>query len=830
MMQTTVICRVLGHLAVLLGCLVFNSRAQIVRQPNSTLRLPQVPGAPGYRLVDALQLQFTNPVALASPRSDTNRLFIAELPGRVVVVTNLMAPTRTVFLDLTSSTVLGGEQGLLSLAFHPDYLRNGRFFVHRVAWGKAGRELRLSEFRASAADPAAADTSETVILSQRVSGFAHFGGDLHFGRDGYLYGSVGDGGSAEANSQRMDGAIFSGIFRIDVDGRTDSAPPNPLPDAVQNYRVPSDNPFLGATEFLGKPVEASRVRTEFWAVGLRNPFRFSFDAATGDLWVGDVGHQSFESIFLSGRGVNHGWGFLEGRHPGPMSATAPAGFQTDPAFSYQPPRYSYNHAQGNSVIGGLVYRGRALSQLYGASLFADHYRGHLYALFRQPDGLTNAVALTWKPLITGFGMDPRDGEVLVTELAEGRVWHLTYNSQFTGSPLPATLAETGAFADPATLTPAPGIVPYSVSLPFWSDDATKQRWFSVPDTNQFLKFSPHDTWSAPPGTVWIKHFELELTNGVAESRRRLETRFLVRNTAGVYGITYRWDSPTNASLVAEQGAEELLPRQVPGRSFTQRWRYPARAECLVCHTPQAGFVLGFNTAQLNCDQSYGAMPTNQLSALTTGGYFDGPTTSPHTSPRLAHPTNELASLEWRARSYLAANCSPCHRPGGTGLGFWDARLETPTALAGLLDGVLLDPHDDAVNRVIAPGAPVHSVLLQKLATRGPGQMPPLASSLVDESGVELLRRWIESLPDETPGEAAVSLVPAWHEGRLRLHVSQPANRSVRLEYAERLELSAWRPMELPEAAPFFPASPRTLVLEPATTESSGFYRALTQAP
>lgn len=830
MTQTAVICRALGYLAVLLGGLVFTAPAQVIRQPNSTLRLPQVPGALGYRLVDALQLQFTNPVALASPRGDTNRLFIAELPGRVVVVTNLMAPTRTVFLDLTSSTVFGGEQGLLSLAIHPDYLRNGRFFVYRVAWGKAGRELRLSEFRASAADPAAADPSETVILSQRVSGFAHFGGDLHFGRDSYLYGSVGDGGSAEANSQRVDGAIFSGIFRIDVDGRTDSVLPNPLPDAVQNYRVPPDNPFFGATEFLGKPVEAARVRTEFWAVGLRNPFRFSFDAATGDLWVGDVGHQSFESIFLSGRGANHGWGFLEGRYPGPMSATAPAGFQTDPAFSYQPPRYSYNHAQGNSVIGGLVYRGRALSQLYGASLFADHSRGHLYALFRQPDGLTNAVALTWKPLITGFGVDPRDGEVLVTELPEGRVWRLTYNSQFTGSPLPATLADSGAFADLATLTPAPGIVPYSVNLPFWSDDAAKQRWFSVPGTNQLLKFSPHDTWSAPSGTVWIKHFELELTNGVAESRRRLETRFLVRNTAGVYGVTYRWDSPANASLVAEQGAEELLPRQVHGRSFTQRWRYPARAECLVCHTPQAGFVLGFNTAQLNCEQAYGAVTANQLMALTAGGYFDGPTMSPHTAPRLAHPTNELASLEWRARSYLAANCSPCHRPGGTGLGFWDARLETPTALSGLLAGRLNDQREDAANRVIVPGDPAHSVLLLRLATRGPGQMPPLASSLVDETGAELLRRWIESLPGEPTGEVAVNVVPEWHEGRLRLHVRQPANRGVLLEFAERLEPPLWRSIELPETAPVFPASPQNLILTPAQTNGSGFYRVLTRAP
>ncbi len=803
---------------------------QLIREPAGTLRLPLVPGSRGYRLVDALGLQFEQPVALASPPGESNRLFVAELAGRVIVITNLAKPDRTLFLDLTRDTATGGEQGLLSLAFHPDYARNGRFFVYRVAWAARGREVRLSEFKVSPSAPSTAAPAELVVLSQEVEGFSHYGGDLHFGRDGYLYGSIGDLAAVTDNSQRIDGLLSSGIYRIDVDSRPESLAPNPHPAMVQNYRIPPANPFVGADQFLGRPVDPDRVRTELWAVGLRNPFRFSIDPATGELWIGDVGYDSFESIFVSGPGANHGWGFLEGGQPGPAFAQMPADFQTDPRHRYRPPVHSYSHDQGHSALGGIVYRGTSLAQLHGSYVFADHSWGHVYALSRDAGGAAKPTVLAWLPTITGFGADPRNGDVLLVELAQGRVWRLTYSDQFTGSPLPATLADTGAFSDLAALIPAPGVVPYSINLPFWSDGAAKQRWFSVPDTNLFLRFSPHDAWAGPPGTVWVKHFEIELTNGVAASRRRLETRLLVRNAAGIYGATYRWDSATNAVLVPETGTEEELHREANGATFVQRWRYPARGECLVCHTPQAGFVLGFNTAQLNCLQAYDGVYSNQITALANAGYFDGPHLAPHVATRLAHPTNELASLEWRARSYLAANCSPCHRPGGTALGFWDARAETPTALAGLLNGALVDPRGATENRVIVPGDPVHSVLLQRLATRGPGQMPPLASNLADHAGVELLRRWVLSLSNAPTGEVAAGLVPEWHEARARLRIIQPANRSVRLEFAERVDAADWRTLELPELEPFFPADPRNIILELEPAEATGFFRVMTQAP
>ena len=171
--------------------------------------------------------------------------------------------------------------------------------------------------------------------------------------------------------------------------------------------------------------------------------------------------------------------------------------------------------------------------------------------------------------------------------------HYGANQTFTTAPPPPTLADTGSFADLVTLQPKPGVMAYDINVPFWSDHARKTRWFSVPDTNSFIGFNSNGNWSFPAGTLWIEHFDLELTNGVAQSARRLETRFLVRNSGGVYGITYRWDdSQTNAFLVPKEGLDEPFVIHDVGTTRTQIWHYPARSECLTCHTPDHsdGFV------------------------------------------------------------------------------------------------------------------------------------------------------------------------------------------------------------------------------------------------
>lgn len=721
-----------------------------------------LPAAPASVLESGLgALRFTNPVVVTSPPGETNRLFVVEQPGRVVVITNLSAPTRTVFLDLTGSTVSGGEQGLLGLAFHPRYAENGRFFVFRTlratTEGASNRlHDRLSEFRVSTDNPHRASTVETVLFQQFDEASNHNGGDVHFGPDGYLYVTVGDEGGGNdqyGNGQTITRDLFAGILRLDVDGRSDSLPANAHPanrEFLGNYRIPADNPFVGATQFLGRPIaEPGRVRTEFYVVGLRNPWRISFDTATGELWVADVGQGARESIFVTRRGANHGWPFREGTLAGPRSG-APSGFTTNPEFGYVPPLHTYSHgsgpSQGRSVTGGVVYRGNRFPGLSGAYVFADYVSGNVWSLRRQAAGPPVVERLLGEAGISAFGLDPRDGDVLMADLDGGRVLRLVPGAA-GGQPLPATLADTKAFANLSELVPVAGVVPYEVNLPFWSDGAEKRRWFYVPGTNT-IGFMPTGQWSTPTGTVWVKHFDLPLGAGSGDRRQRLETRFLVRGSAGLYGVTYRWTSATNAVLVPDEGETVAYTVNDPAGPRTVEWRFPSRAECLTCHNSAAGGSLSFDTAQLNRESGESdEVVRNQIQRWADAGYLVNVPAHPGAFRRHPAMEDERVDLEARVRSYLAVNCAPCHRPGGAlGGGFFDVRLETETEMANLLLGALNDAGGGSDSSVVTPGHPDRSVLLTRMRSTGSDRMPVVSSGVVDTNGVRLLERWIQELP------------------------------------------------------------------------------------
>ncbi|MBL9172727.1 MAG: PQQ-dependent sugar dehydrogenase [Verrucomicrobiales bacterium] len=816
--------------------------APIQREANTTLRLPEVPGSFGYRLTAAFPGESFRAVAIVPIPGETNRLMFANLGGEITVIPDLQNPIQELFLNLKGVTVSGGEQGLLGMAFHPRYADNGRFFVFRtVIASTPGRPNqlhdRLSEFRVLASDPNRGDPDSEVILFQQPDPSSnHNGGDLHFGPDGYLYVSLGDGGGFNdqyGNSQRIDGGFFAGLLRIDVDNRPGSLPPNPNAAVVGNYRIPPDNPFVGVTRFNGRAVRPEAVRTEFFAVGLRNPWRFSIDSANGDLWIGDVGQNRWESVFKTRKGANHGWAFLEGGSAGPKSGM-PADFRTNPEYNYVAPVFSYSRGtgptQGSSLIGGFVYRGVRLPSLHGAYLFADYVSGNLWALRRPGTGAVSVERLLGRSGIIALGTDPSTGDVLLSDLAAATVWRLGYDATFTGPPIPGKLSETGVFSDPARLTPAPGWVPYEVNHPFWSDGARKRRWFTVPNPAGTLGFSPQETWSAPNGTVWMKHFDIEITNGVPESIRRLETRFLVRNSNGVHGVTYRWTSPTEAELVPETGADEVLNRVVNGVRVAQTWHYPGRAECLSCHNAAAGFSLGFNTAQWNRDVLYpGGTRTNQIGALAAAGYFTGAPPTLAGLPTLAVVDDESVSVEWRARSYLEANCSFCHRPGGPGGGFFDARRQTPTALAGIIDGRLNDVFGDPGNRVLVPGDWSRSLLAHRMSTRGAERMPPLASNRVDEEGSLLMARWIDELakPPPVPRFRLQGGVVGNH---LSLRMTQPANHAVQLEGSPSLYSPNWSPLPAPGTGPYYPAEARELWMEVPVDGGLHYFRARVSPP
>jgi len=740
----------------------------LVRVPNTTLAMPPSPPTFGYTSTNAFgSLTFVNPVAIVSPPGETNRVFIVEKNGTIQVITNLAAPTKTLFLNITNkvmsttnNSTSNGEQGLLGMAFHPGYATNRYFFVFYTGdfttTAGSGRHDILARYQITAGNTNLADAaSEVKLIAQYDQQPNHDAGDIHFGPDGYLYVPLGDEGAgddSQGNSQRITKDFFSGILRIDVDKRPGSLNPNAHASIIAptNYAVPSDNPFVGVTSFNGAAVSPASVRNEFWCVGLRNPWRIDFDPVTGELYCGDVGQSTREEVSLITKGRNYGWNYWEGF----LQRTNP----TPAGFTNTPPLLDYSHTAGRvCVIGGVVSRGSRLAQLYGAYLYAEYATGEIWYL-RQSGGVLTESNLLFNAgsseYIATFGRDPANGDVLYAAhfttgyATNAQIKRIIYNSATNGAPIPQLLSGTGAFADLTTLTPNAGIVPYDINVHFWSDNALKSRWFSVPNTNLTIGFNATANWSFPTGTVWIKHFDLELTNGVPSSRKRIETRLLVKNSTGVYGTTYRWGgSATNAALVPEGGMDESFVIDDGGGNIrTQVWHYPSRVECNACHTTGGGFGLGFNTPQLNHSFDYGSGPTNEIAALVAAGYFSSPVTNVGDLIALAPATNVSASLEFRVRSYLTANCVQCHQPGGSAQqANWDARITTPTALAGLIDGALTDDFGNPSNRVIKPLSLTNSMLHTRIGMRGARQMPPLATSIVDTQDVALVAEWIGSL-------------------------------------------------------------------------------------
>lgn len=385
-----------------------------------------------YAAEPAFDLKFEQPLGIVSPPGDRERLFILEKTGRILVIPNLAKPESRVFIDLTER--MGDpdlEQGVLALAFHPDYRRNRFFYVwytscHKVD-GQTVREDRLSRFTISADDPNRADpASEQRMISQPDRYNNHNGGEALFGPDGYLYVSLGDEGFTDdklRNSQQIDANFFAGILRIDVDQRPGSLKPNPHPAVhAGTYTVPADNPFVGTKTFNGAPVDPAKVRTEFWAVGLRNPWRMAFDPATGRLWCADVGQRRYEEISLIERGGNYGWSYREGFHASDRGRTDPPA-----AANFKEPVWEYPHTEGLSITGGLVAHGKRYPDLQGKYLFADYVFGRVWAL--EPDGDKPVSAdrvrrIAQVPSVASFGLDPRNGDVLMASLATGQILRL----------------------------------------------------------------------------------------------------------------------------------------------------------------------------------------------------------------------------------------------------------------------------------------------------------------------------------------------------------------------------------------------------------------------
>jgi hypothetical protein len=337
------------------------------------------------------------PLYLTSPAGDA-RLFIVEKGGAIRIVKDgTLLPTP--FLTLAGRVSTGSEQGLLGLAFDPAYATSGRFVVH---YTDVAGNTTVSLFRVSASDPDQADPAETVLLTAEQPFANHNGGQILFGPDGMLYIGLGDGGSGGDPGGRGQSVtdLLGGILRVDVGSGT-------------GYTVPPDNPFVGRTD----------ARPEIWSYGLRNPWRFTFDPLTGDLYIADVGQNAWEEVDVvtqaagAGRGSNFGWNVTEGNH-----CYAAAGCDQT---GLTPPVLEYSHDEGCSISGGFVYRGAAIPALQGHYFYADYCRGWVRS-FRFQDGQA-LESQQWTALAPGgsvpsFGQDSA-GELYILT-AEGGVFRI----------------------------------------------------------------------------------------------------------------------------------------------------------------------------------------------------------------------------------------------------------------------------------------------------------------------------------------------------------------------------------------------------------------------
>jgi glucose/arabinose dehydrogenase len=345
----------------------------------------------------------TNPVAIAAPNDGTNRLFIVEQAGRVRVYIPGSGLRSTPFLDIRSEVLDGGERGLLGLAFHPNYQRNGKFYVY---YTDNSGNIQISKFTTSPTGGNVSGTTETKILHISHPTYAnHNGGQLAF-RGGYLYIGTGDGGGGgdPSHNAQSRSVLLGKILRIDINHKC----------GTKNYCSPSTNPYYSS----------STKKHEIWDYGLRNPWRFSFNTATGGLYIGDVGQDTYEEIDAIHRGdsgLNMGWDCYEG----PLNTVNLYGGTYCGGRTFKKPVYWYGHSNGRcAIVGGFVYNGKTYASVMGGVyLYADYCTGEIWGLKDTSNGWVNSLVGKRAAQITSFGQSI-SGELYMVD-THGALWHIT---------------------------------------------------------------------------------------------------------------------------------------------------------------------------------------------------------------------------------------------------------------------------------------------------------------------------------------------------------------------------------------------------------------------
>lgn len=643
---------------------------------------------------------FSEPTAAGQAPGTPEAFYVFEQAGLVKRFANRADVTAaTVALDLSGKVDSEGDAGILGFAFHPKFAQNGELYL---SYAQKGSPLKshLSRFTSKDGGMTFDPTSEVVLIEipQPDPEKIHLNCDIHFGADGFLWAGFGDGGFDEddrGEAQNV-GSINGKILRIDVDKRGGALP----------YGIPADNPFVGR----------AGARGEVWAIGFRNPWRWRFDPADPMvLWAGELGSDRREEIDRVVKGGNYGWNNLEGT----ICLQSPCS-----AASGTPPWVEYHHNEGKSVTAGPVYRGQELPALRDRLIYSDFVSGHVWALPSDRSPKPELI-LDTELAVVSFA-ETLDGELVLLDHEGGRLHKIVATPP--GAGLPEHLSETGCFT--AGATPVAAMVPYDVNAPLWSDGASKRRWMAVP-AGQKIAVGADGDFQFPVGTTLVKEFSVGGT--------RVETRIFARHADGGWaGYSYAWNAEqTDATLMG------LSSTPVAKQVGAANWTYPTRWHCMACHTKEAGFSLGPEVAQLNRTFKYADGERNQLDNLDRLGLLATKLGASAGLPALAAPDG-TAPIGDRARAYLHANCSGCHRPNDVDPEGMDLRYTKTLAGTKVCNTAVYGGFDGATKRV-TPGKPAASVIPLFMRSMDEIRMPLVGTTVVDDKGVALIEAWIAGL-------------------------------------------------------------------------------------
>lgn len=682
-----------------------------------------------------------------------------------------------------------------SIAFHPKFSENGFVYVGWNGAGKKGpKQTRVTRYQMKTNQTTTEPTidfdpdSATTIIEWDSDG--HNGGAITFGLDGMMYVTSGDGTSDSDRNVVGQGLdhLLSKALRIDVDHPADG----------KMYSIPDDNPFL----------KREGVQPETFAYGLRNPWRMTTDPKTGRIWIGNNGQDLFEQIYLLERGANYGWSVFEGSQPFYPNRQLGPDPHTKPIFEHHHTEARsltggvvYYGKKLPELYGAYLYADHSTGKIWGAKLDDQNKIVWHKELADTVFQITSiAIDADGELLIADqkgnqeggvYSLEPNDSprdpasfpkKLSETGLFESVVGYVPSRSLIpygVNSPLWSDGALKSRF----------------IALPPTMVD----RGQEVPSK---IDFTETRGWNFPNDTVIVKSFAFETAVGGKRVERWIETRLLHRYEGEWIGYSYMWnEEQTDAELVVKEGADRTYRVIVGGVEQDLKWHYPSRTECMVCHSRAANYVLGLSTSQMNGSFHFDSRGLSQpdpssenqlerlermnllriatsdaqkqvvrnrlendhadwskekveeewkrLTSTTNQRNFDTDNlfaTDPELKGKLANPYDSTADLTTRAKSYLHANCSVCHVEAGGGNAQIDLEFETALEKMKLVDIRPVHHTFDLPDaRLVAPGSPERSVLLHRVSKRGTGQMPPVATNIVDKEAVAMLKEWIEEL-------------------------------------------------------------------------------------